>query len=126
MGVTAGRLVRSADAVAWVRSGFESLSRDRRLQFVGTAPEDIALNVDVLKAYAMSVTGETRAATVVVRVRYGGVTVASGEQVYRGTENGLNWSSGEGETQSSFDAALAQLLEAVDRDIVARCTGRGK
>jgi hypothetical protein len=63
---------------------------------------------------------------VVVRVRYSGANGASGEQVYRGTENGLNWSSAEGETQSSFDAALAQLLEAVDRDLVVRCAGGSK
>ena len=127
MGVTAGRLIRSADTKAWVRSGFLSLGRDPRLQMVeGDAPHDLAIDVDILKAYAMSVTGETRAANVVLRAHYSRKDAPSGEQVYRGTENGVNWSSGEGETQSSFDDALADLLKTVDSDLVARCTSGGQ
>jgi hypothetical protein len=122
MGVTGLRLIRSADAAAWVRSGFVALGHDRRLQIVDDAAQgDVVMDVEILKAYAMSVTGETRAASVVLRVHYSRDGAPAGEQIYRGTENGLNWSSGEGETQSSFDAALADLLKTVDSDLVARC-----
>jgi hypothetical protein len=123
MGST-GRLIRSSDTTAWVRSGFASLARDWRLTLIDDAApsaSDLVLAVDVVKAYAMSVTGETRAASVVVRVHYSRNGAPDGEQVYRGTENGVNWANGEGETQASFDAALAELLADVDRDLLARC-----
>jgi len=125
MGLSGGRLVHSADTTAWIRSGFLSLGADRRLQMTeDAAPGDLTIDVDVLKAYAMNVTGETRAASVVLRVRYSRDGTPAGEQIYRGTQNGLNWSSGEGETQSSFDAALADLLKTVDSELVARCAER--
>lgn len=127
MGATVGRLIRSADTAAWVRSGFMSLGQDRRLQMLeGDGPNDLAIEVDILKAYAMSVTGETRAANVVLRLHYSRYGAPSGEQIYRGTENGVNWANGEGETQSSFDDALADLLKAVDRDLVTRCASNAK
>jgi len=123
MGMMDGRLIRSADTSAWVRSGFLSLGRDPRLQMIeGDRQHDLAIDVDIVKAYAMSVTGETRSANVVLRVHYRRNDVSSGEQVYRGTENGANWSNGEGETQSAFDDALENLLKTVDSDLVVRCT----
>jgi len=123
MGMMDGRLIRSADTTAWVHSGFLSLGRDPRLQMVeGDGQHDLAIDVDIVKAYAMSVTGETRSANVVLRVRYSRNGAPAGEQVYRGTENGVNWSNGEVETQSSFDDALENLLKTVDSDLVARCT----
>ena len=127
MGTMDGRLIRSADTTAWVRSGFLSLGRDPRLQMVeGDAQHDLAIDADIIKAYAMSVTGETRSANVVLRVHYRRNDTSSGEQIYRGTENGANWSNGEGETQSAFDDALENLLNTVDSDLVARCTSGGQ
>jgi hypothetical protein len=124
MGMLQNRPVRSADSISWLRSGFDALSGDSRIGFVdGAAADntDVVLRVELINAYVMGITSETRAVSVVLRVRYERGGAMLDEQVYRGRHDALTWGTGESETQASFDTALAQLLGTVDRDIVARC-----
>ncbi len=123
MGMLQNRPVRATDSISWVRSGFDALSRDSRMRLVdGVADDsDLVLRVELINAYVMNVTTETRAVSVVLRVRYERGGAMLDEQVYRGRHDALTWGTGESETQSSFDTALAQLLATVDRDVVARC-----
>src|SRR5258705_7361608 len=123
MGMLQNRPVRATDSISWVRSGFDALSRDSRIFFVdGVADDtDLVLRVELINAYVMGVTTETRAVSVVLRVRYERGGAMLDEQVYRGRHDAVTWGTGESETQSSFDTALAQLLATVDRDVVARC-----
>lgn len=123
MGSVGTRVVRAADAAAWVRSGLQSLNRDSRIRAVDDSGADglsLTLSVDLVQAYTMTITTE-KSTNVVLRVRYDRRGSPIGEQTYRGTDTSLNWTNGDAEIQSSFNAALAQLLLAVDRDILARC-----
>src|SRR6266576_2290485 len=73
MGMLQNRPVRATDSISWVRSGFDALSRDSRIGFVdGAAADntDLVLRVEVINAYVMGITSETRAVSVVLRVRY--------------------------------------------------------
>jgi hypothetical protein len=121
MGALGSKTVR-ADAAAWVRSGIESLGRDSRIRFV-SAPADaqLQLSVELLKSYVMSVTSETRSVNVVLRVSYSRSGGPPFERIYRGNVDATIWIDPQSETQSSFDDALAQVLEAVDRDALALC-----
>jgi len=123
MGMLQNRPVRATDTIAWVRTGFDALSRDSRIHLVdGVADDnDLVLRVELINAYVMGVTTETRAVSVVLRVRYERGGSMLDDQVYRGRHDALTWGTGESETQSSFDTALAQLLGTVDRDVMARC-----
>jgi hypothetical protein len=115
MGTMGLRAVRISDSAGWIRSGIQSLSRDPRLQFVDDQPA-FSFNIELVKAYAQS-RGTERTSTVVLRADYS----ADDKQVYRGADTSLNWNNTDSETQSGLDSALAQVLEALDRDIVARC-----
>ncbi|HEY8949985.1 MAG TPA: hypothetical protein VIM56_13960 [Rhizomicrobium sp.] len=116
MGTIGARMIDEPDSVAWMRSGFDTLKRDARISFADGG-KAMDLKVEILKAYMLSIT-EAKTTNIVVRIDYGG---AQPEGVYRGTDTGLNWASGSGETQSSFDRAMAQLMASIDEDIVARC-----
>jgi hypothetical protein len=123
MGVIGNRPIRGADAPAWVRSGLDSLGLDQRILLVGAElgnDADLALSLDLLKAYMHSITTQ-KSANVVLRVRYSRHGQPLDEQVYRGVDTGGNWAQGDGETQEAFDAALAESLTAIDRDIRTRC-----
>jgi hypothetical protein len=115
MGTMGQRAVRISDSAAWVRSGVLSLSRDPQLRFVDD-PSAFALNIELVKAYAES-KGTERTASVVLRAEYS----ANDKQLYRGADASVNWNNTDSETQSGLDSALAQALEGLDRDIVARC-----
>jgi hypothetical protein len=118
MGQLGFRAVRGGDVAVWLRSGLASLGGDRHLVIVdGAGPADVAFDVELLKAYIMSNALEAKAATVVVRVSYGGADT----QLYRGGDAGVNWTEGEGETQSAFDASLTEILKQMRADIVTRC-----
>jgi hypothetical protein len=124
LGSIGSRPVRSPDTVAWVRSGFKTLNRDSRIRLVDEAAADepdVVLSVELLNAYARSVTSETGAANLVVRVRYGRRGVMLDEKVYRGADDRLNWVGAESEAQAAFNAALVQLLGTIDKEILARC-----
>ncbi|HEX4302352.1 MAG TPA: hypothetical protein VHZ78_06135 [Rhizomicrobium sp.] len=119
MGDIGGRMVHAADAPGWVRSGLQSLSRDPRIAVVDGAA-DLTLDVDIVKAYSLSITME-KSITVVLRVRFAHGGSAPDEQVFRGVDTATNWVSGADETQIGFDDALRQIIEALDAQIVARC-----
>jgi len=122
MGYIGARPVRAADTAAWLRSGFQSLNRDPRIKIAdGTSgASGLVLNVEMLKAYMISITTD-KSATLVLRVRYTAGNAPVQEQIYRGTNTSSNWDAGDGETQTAFDAALEQALLSIDADIVARC-----
>ena len=81
------------------------------------------MNVELLKAYTVHLATD-RAATVVIKVEYSRSGSPIDEQIYRGAENGLNWSNGAGETLASLDNALGKLLEPVRKDISRHCAER--
>jgi hypothetical protein len=123
LGDIGGRPIHQADQIAWLRSGLMSLNRDSRIQIVdaaATEKPDLEVSVELLKAYVISITSD-KSTNVVLRIRYARQGAALGEQIYRGTDTGVNWISGGDETQASLDYALAQILGDVDRDILARC-----
>ena len=121
MGEIGGRQVQATDPVSWIRSGVFSLERDPGIVFTDSASgADLGLRVELVKAYTMSITSE-KSTNVVLRVQYR----SSGDQptvrVYRGADTSMNWAGGEDETQSAFNAALAQLLDVLHSDLVTRC-----
>ncbi len=123
MGDIGGRMIHATDTVGWVRSGLEGLKQDPRIRLddqASTDASDLVLDVDLVKAYVLSITTE-KTANVVLRVRYSRAGASAGEKVYRGVDLGANWVSGADETQSTFDRALTQLLEELDTDVIAHC-----
>ena len=124
LGSVGTRPVRTTDAVAWLRSGFQSLSRSPQIRVVegeDAGDADLTLRVELINAYVMSITQLTRAASIVVRVQYDRAGSPPDNQVYRGSHDALNWVSAE-EARSSFNAALAEILTGVDRDVLTRCS----
>jgi hypothetical protein len=116
MGEIGGRAVHAGDEAAWLRSGIASLGGDKHLVFVD-GPADVTFDAELLKAYIMTLARDAKAATVVVRVGFGGTDA----QLYRGSDAGTDWIGGEDETRSAFDASLAEILKSLRADIVARC-----
>jgi hypothetical protein len=125
MGDIGGRPIRATDNAAWIRSGLESLSRDQSVT-LGTAPApgDWVLNAELVKAYMLSLTSD-KSTTLVLRVHYAKDGTPETQQIYRAGDSGWNWSSGEGETQSQFDTALAELVVQIDTDLRAKCAAGG-
>ena len=127
MGELSYRPIHASDVVGWVRSGFQSLERDPRLALVQPgspgAPE-LTLHVELDKAYVNSAAGMSKAADVVVRVRYGRNEEPETEQWYRGEYTGVNWAASTGETEAALNSAFEQLLKDVDNDIVSRCAAK--
>jgi len=128
LGSIGARPIHAADLDGWVRSGFYAVRGDARLTIVdadppGTMP--VAVSIDVLKAYTLSLTTE-KSTNLVVKARFSGRGGAEAEVTYRGVDTAVNWDSGQGETQSSFDRALAHVLDQLDQDIVMRCTTGGE
>jgi hypothetical protein len=122
MGAMGVRTVR-ADTGAWVRSGIESLARDSRIRFVSAPSEaDLSIDVELLKAYVMTITVD-KSSNVAVRIRYFRKGTPQGDALYRGTDTDVNWANGDDETQEALNRALANMLEDVDRDLLARCKG---
>ncbi len=125
MGHIAGRFVRLDDAVGWMRSGFVTLDKDKRIAVVDAADvgDGMLLHVTLLKSY-MGAQATAKTANVVVRVRYeqGGAQV--GEKMLRGDYTDVNWGSGDGEARDSLNAALEEVIEATHKDVVALCVNK--
>lgn len=123
MGRFGGRYVRRDDTVGWVRSGVETLARDKRLEFVGAADvgDGVVLNVTLVKAY-MEGLATSKNSTVVLRVRYGRAGETIGDATFRGDHTDVNWGSGDGEARDSLNIALQEALAAIDTDLFARCS----
>lgn len=121
LGYIAGREVQAEDTPAWVGSGLQSLAQDARITLVGeTEPPDVVVEADLLKAYILSQT-QTKAANVVLRVRYRQGEAAPAEQTYRGATNGLNWASGQGEANAALNKALGEAVDAIHADLIGMC-----
>ena len=121
MGSIAYRTLRMPDSAKWFRAGFLALNRDPRLKLSeGTDNADLVMEVEVIKAYVMSITS-SKTAAVIFRVRYSKQGTTIDEKFYRGGDVNWNWNSGEGESQSVLDATMADALKQIDRDAVARC-----
>ncbi len=121
MGYIAGRPIHGVDGPAWVGSGLQTLGQDGRIEIVdAAATADVDLEVDILKAYILSLT-QVKAATVVVRVRYRQGPGPATEQVYRGAKDSLNFASSEAETRAALNQALARAVDAVHRDVLGFC-----
>jgi hypothetical protein len=125
MGHIAGRFVRLDDAVGWVRSGFATLSKDKRIAVVDAddVGDGMMLHVTLLKSY-MGAQATAKTANVVVRVRYeqGGAQVS--EKMLRGDYTDVNWGSGDGEARDSLNAALQEVIAATHKDVVALCVNK--
>jgi hypothetical protein len=120
LGGVIGQKVHVEDSAEWIRSGIESLANGSAIR-MSDEGDALSLDVDLLKAYLMNVTSETRSANVVLRIRYFVAGRPLDEQIYRGTDNGLVWTGSDDETQSSLNAVLAKALQTIRRDVLARC-----
>ena len=121
MGSIAYRTLRMPDSAVWFRAGFLALNRDPRLKLSeGRENADLVMEVEVVKAYVMSITS-SKTATVIFRVRYSRQGTPLDEQIYRGDNVNWNWNSGEGESQSALDGTMADALRQIDRDALVRC-----
>lgn len=120
-GLLGWRVVHYADTAAWMRSGLQSLNRDKRILISDKSEDsDLVLDIDILKVYVINITTD-KSANVVVRVHYSRGGVPLGDQVIRGVETGWNWANGSDETESAFDDALEDMLKSLDQDIESRC-----
>lgn len=125
LGGVIGQKVRVEDSAEWVRSGIESLADGSTIRLADQG-DALSLDVDLLKAYLVSITSETRSANVVLRIRYSRAGQPVGEQIYRGTDSGLVWTGGDDETQSSLNAVLGKALQTIRTDVLARCAADTK
>ncbi len=123
MGRFGGRYVRRDDTVGWVRSGLETLARDKRFEFVSAAEagDGVVIHATLAKAY-MEGLATSKNATVVLRVRYERTGETIGENTFRGDYTDVNWGSGDGEARDSLNIALQEALAAIDADLFARCS----
>jgi hypothetical protein len=124
MGTIGGRAVRAVDSAAWVRSGLESLGGDGSITLVDATP-DLMLQTELLKGYVMS-QATAKTTDVVLRIHTSLRGGPATEQIYRGTDSGMNWASGDGETQSALNRALGQALAQVRKDLLERCAAGAK
>ncbi|HVU21015.1 MAG TPA: hypothetical protein VHE09_09810 [Rhizomicrobium sp.] len=120
LGGLGGQKVHIEDSTEWIRSGINAIADGAAIR-LSAESDALSLDVDLLKAYLMTVTSETRSANVVLRVRYSVSGQALGEQIYRGTDNGLVWTGGEDETQTSLNVVLGKAVQAIRSDVLARC-----
>lgn len=120
MGEFAGRRVEMADPAAWVRSALQILNEDRRINLVSEDPTALELRVEILKAYVQS-SASTRAATVVIRIEYYRGAGAHDEQLYRGSDQSVNWIGEPSETTRAVNRALGRIVESVRADLLTRC-----
>jgi stage V sporulation protein SpoVS len=116
-----GQSVHAGDPAGWVNTALEALARDRRIVIQDGVQPELTLQPELLKAYVVNITGETRSANMVVRVHYLTKDGSQSEEIYRGTDNGVTWGGGQSESQSSFNIALMQILDSVHRDVMFRC-----
>ena len=123
MGELAGFPIRVTDSAAWLRSALRSLSHDPRMTLVEGASDagDVTLSAHLLKAYVMN-QNSAKSATVVVRVHYEKPASAPRDEIYRGSDEGVNWFSGRDETKSALDTSLTRVLNQVDRDLAEYCS----
>ena len=123
MGNIAGNPVHAADMKSWVSSGIASLTlQGYHVDQQQATPDDtLFMDVELLKAYMISIT-TSKSTNMVVRVTYkkpDGSVLAT--QIYRGVDTSIDWSGGEGETNESFRRATTQLVDQVGSDLYGYC-----
>ncbi len=122
MGSIGGKPVQSPDGPSWVMLALQTLGQDNHINLVaGDATDaDIDVNVDLLKAYVISLT-MSKSANVVVRAHYSHGANPPEDVVYRGVETGTNWASTQSESRGALGAALSQIVTQVHADVLQRC-----
>lgn len=122
MGHLGGRFVRNDDTAGWLRSGFETLSMDKRIRMVKAAEigDGFVLNVTLLKSY-MEGHATAKSSTVVVRVNYTKDGAPAGEKIFRGDHTDVNWASGDGEASDALNRALVEAIAQTHDDLLERC-----
>ena len=122
MGSVAGRPVHGGDMAVWLSSGLSSLQADGYHVDTQPAADDaIKVHVDLLKAYMRSVYTSI-SSNIAVRITYMRPDGALlGQEIYRGIDTSMNWASGDGEINTDFKLATADLLKNVEPDIDRYC-----
>lgn len=125
LGEIGGRPIHAMDVQAWVRSGLLSLDRNGTIVLVESGQEsDADISVDIQRAYVFS-QATTKAANIALTVHYNSRTGAVvDDRSFRGSDEGMNWASGDSEAQSALNRALANALEQLQTNILAHCTAR--
>ncbi|MDB5471170.1 MAG: hypothetical protein JWR84_2730 [Caulobacter sp.] len=122
MGYMGMGMVLSSDAPGWVRSGLITLQGDARWTFAATAEDaDLVLNVEILKSYIFAVS-TSKAASVVLRIRYSQAGAPLGENLYRGGKEAINWAGGKGESQGLLNQALMETVALTKADLAKGCS----
>ncbi|HUP92580.1 MAG TPA: hypothetical protein VM074_10065 [Solimonas sp.] len=120
--------VQQPDFGKWVASGFELLLAGSpgsagAVPATASLPGAIRIDAELLKTY-VNLNGTSKAATVVVRTRFMDGSALLLEQVYRGNESFVNWSSSAEEMQSALDYCLREILTAARDDLGQLCAAR--
>jgi hypothetical protein len=124
LGEIGGRPVRAVDVMGWVRSGLLSLDRDGAITLVEPAGKgDLDISADLLKSYVMSMP-TSKVADIVLAVHFARDGEKTEDRIYRGSDQSMNWATGEGETQRALNRALADALTQIRADVLARCAAR--
>jgi hypothetical protein len=124
MGGMGLRTVHAADPVAWARGGLGALSANKAIALTPAGePADVALKVEIVKAYIEQV-NMAKNATVVLKVSF---SPGGGEpRIYRGLHSAINWNSTDEEIQGAMDRALNEAVMALSADLTDACRGADK
>jgi hypothetical protein len=123
LGAVAEKSVQGKDAAKWVYGAIRSLETNPTLRFTdapASQPGGLTLQVDLLKAYIMSV-NTARTAVVVIKVHYSRDGSPLGDAVHRGSDTGMLWSGNAGESANALNMALSHVLTTLRPDILAHC-----
>jgi hypothetical protein len=107
--------------------GFMPWLNDRLAQLPGHVDQhgDVAVRIDLLKAYVQAIYS-LKSANIVVRVevaKAGGPAVSS--KTLRGVEGSTNWNSTESEVQAAFEGAWSDLRPQVEDQLRGACGRKG-
>lgn len=122
MGSVAGRPIHGVDMLTWLSTGLSTLdAAGYRMDSEPSQAANLVVDVELLKAYLES-QSTSIASTIVVRVTYKrpDATVL-GQQLYRGSDTSLNWANGDGEINTDFKLATADMLQKVQPDMGRYC-----
>ena len=122
MGYMESRMVLSSDAPGWVRTGLITLQGDARWAFADKAENaDLVLNVEIVKSYIFAVS-TSKAASVVLRVRYSYAGGELGQNIYRGGKEAVNWAGTKSETSGLLNQALLEAVTLMQGDLAKGCS----
>jgi len=126
LGSVGGRFVYVDDIAAWLKSGFRLLEKsghscEFETKEAQSPPHALRMSTALNVANVRS-SSSSRAATVVLTIRYFRGDRLLGQRTYRGSSTGVNWFGSQSEITDQFAEAFSQLLKAVSHDIAAYCT----